>query len=217
MCELHWIKFFVTFPVKLNPQAWKLHVKSLHCRSPKNRFQVLGKELASRQGLRGLWVQKCYTFRSRKHRSQQLHPSGDEWTLSRAPRRLPDPAELLFLWAAEKLPQLDLKTKLAHQWVGVLRRPSEFQSPGIQASFLAGNLHNLHRSLCSGGSCTRFKLCYCMSKWLSISVCFLVCLSVCLCVLESPHFHHSPAIKDSKAGSFGESVAPRMLNRDIWM
>lgn len=181
MCELHWVKSFAAFPVKLNPQAWKLHVKSLHCRSPKNRSQVLGKELASRQDLRGLTVEKCFTFRSRKPTSQQLCPSGGAWMPSRAPLGLPGYAEHLLFQAAEKLAQRDLTTKLAHQREGVLWCPFEVQSPRIRASFLASNLRICTNPCVNDGSCTWFKLCYCYIEDLVhvyVFLCFFVFLSV---------------------------------------
>lgn len=112
----------------------------------------------------------------------------------------------LVLLGSWELAQLNLKMKLACQRVGVLWCPSEFQSPRIQASFLACNLR-----ICTG-PCVRMDLvlglssatAICMEKpdGVYLFLYFFVCLSISLSVW-SPAFLSCTGHHKLKSWFFG--------------
>ena len=174
MCVSHHIKFFETFPVKPRPQAWKLQVKPLYHRSPKNSSQVL-ERAGKRPDSSSFWIQagsldledaQSMTWDKSCQVGDVCPPcggplqGGQRWL--RAPSRQ----------AAEKccIASFQNATIIVCESV-----PS--WSPRIRASLLDTQPVRLYRALCSGGPA----LAYCsvaailkfMIGWLLVMFCFV--------------------------------------------
>ena len=174
MCVSHHIKFFETFPVKPRPQAWKLQVKPLYHRSPKNSSQVL-ERAGRRSDSSSFWIQagslepedaQSMTWDKSCQVGDVCPPCGGP--LQGGQRWLHAPSRQ----AAEKccIASFQNATIIGYESV-----PS--WSPRIRASLLDTQPVRLYRALCSGGPA----LAYCsvaailkfLIGWLLVMFCFV--------------------------------------------